>query len=173
VFEAMCVAPDIVFAPCRGNASVPTSFLRHVGETPLSRHRFCAMSGKRLCPDIVFAPCRGNAPVPTSFLRHVGESRRSRHRCCAMSGKRLCPDIVFAPCRGNASVPTSFLHHVGSPVPWWPNDGTRGRNQQPIPKKQKLPGICPAVYKFYSLIKKLWMLLMTSSSTPPVITSLS
>src|SRR5699024_5612286 len=94
-------------------AWLPTSFLRHVGETPLSRHRFCAMSGKRLCPDIVFAPCRGNASVPTSFLRHVGETPLSRHRFCAMSANRVGPDIVVAPCRGNASVPTSFLRHVG------------------------------------------------------------
>src|SRR5699024_3559072 len=112
------------------------------------------MSGKHLCPDIVFAPCRGNASVPTSFLCHVGVMPLSRHRFCAMSGKHLCPDVVSVPCRGNASGPTSFLRHVGSPVAWWPNDGTRGRNQQPIPKKQKLPGKCPAVYKYYSLIKK-------------------
>src|SRR5699024_4221 len=93
--------------------------------------------------------------------------------CAVFEAMCVAPDIVFAPCRGNASVPTSFLRHVGSPVAWRKNDGTRGRNQQPIPKKQKLPGICPAVYKYYSLIKKLWMLLMTSSSTPPVIISLS
>ena len=67
-------------------AWLPTSFLRHVGETPLSGHRFCAMSGKRLCPDIVFVPCRGNASVPTSFLCHVGETPLSRRRFCTMSG---------------------------------------------------------------------------------------
>src|SRR5699024_12832725 len=40
-----CLCPDIVFVPCRGNASVPTSFLRHVGVIPLSRRRLRAMSG--------------------------------------------------------------------------------------------------------------------------------
>src|SRR5690625_1607124 len=82
-------------------AWLPTSFLRHVGATPLSRHRFCAMSG--------------NTSIPTSFLRHVGVMPLSRHRFCAMSGKHLCPDVVSVPCRGNASGPTSFLRHVGSP----------------------------------------------------------
>src|SRR5699024_576959 len=52
--------PDIVFAPCRGNASGPTSFLHHVGETPLARHRFCAMSGEHLWPDVVSVPSREN-----------------------------------------------------------------------------------------------------------------
>src|SRR5699024_5755399 len=56
---------------------------------PLSRHRFCAMSGKRLCPDIVYAPCRGNASVPTSFLRHVGAIPLSRRRLRAMSGGQV------------------------------------------------------------------------------------
>src|SRR5699024_3013270 len=59
--------PDIVFMPCRENAAAPTSFLHHVGRMPLPRHRFCAMSGKRLCPDIGFTPCRGNTSAPTSF----------------------------------------------------------------------------------------------------------
>ncbi len=36
---------DIVFAPCRGKAAAPTSFLRHVGRMLLPRHRFRAMSG--------------------------------------------------------------------------------------------------------------------------------
>jgi len=68
------VAPDVVSVPCRGNTSGPTSFLRHVGETPLARRRFCTMSGKRLWPDIVFAPCRGNTSGPTSFLCHLGRT---------------------------------------------------------------------------------------------------
>src|SRR5699024_249398 len=96
VFEAMCVAPDTVFATCRGNAPVPTSFLRHVG--------------KHLYPAIVFGPCRGTFPVPTSFLRHVGVMPLSRHRFCAMSGKRLCPDIVFAPCRFSRAMVAKRRH---------------------------------------------------------------
>src|SRR5699024_9599713 len=76
-----------------------TSFLCHVGETPLARYRFCAMSG---------------------------ETPLARHRFCAMSGEHLWPDVVFAPCRGNTSGPTSFLRHVGEPllVPLFPGEGT-------------------------------------------------
>src|SRR5699024_11962948 len=81
-----------------------------VGRTPLSRHRFAAMSGEHLCPDIVLPPCRENASVPTSFYRHVGRTPLPRHRFAAMSGEHLCPDIVLPPCRENASAPTSFYH---------------------------------------------------------------
>src|SRR5699024_11420029 len=56
--EHLCT--DIVSVPCRENTSAPTSFLRHVGSTPLPRHRFCAMSGEHLYPDIVSAPSREN-----------------------------------------------------------------------------------------------------------------
>src|SRR5699024_7604044 len=75
---------------------LPTSFYRHVGRTPLSRHRFAAMSGEHLCPDIVLPPCRENASAPTSFCRHVGRTPLPRHRFAAMSGERLCPDIVLS-----------------------------------------------------------------------------
>src|SRR5699024_5111362 len=59
---------------------LPTSFYRHVGRTPLSRHRFAAMSGEHLCPDIVLLLRRGNASAPTSFCRHVGRTPLPRHR---------------------------------------------------------------------------------------------
>ena len=80
--------------PRRGNTAGPTSVLCHVGETPLPRHRFHAMSGKHLCPDIVFMPCRGNTSGPTSVSCHVGETPLPRHRFRAMSGKCRWPDIV-------------------------------------------------------------------------------
>src|SRR5699024_11219809 len=88
------IEPSIGFRPCRGNTSAPTSFLCHVGETPLARHRFRAMSGKHLCPDIGFVPCRGNAAGPTSVLCHVGETPLPRHRFRAMSCICPWPDIV-------------------------------------------------------------------------------
>ena len=57
--------PDVVFAPCRENASGPTSFLRHVGETPLARHRFCAISGEPLL--VPLFPGEGTSPVPPQY----------------------------------------------------------------------------------------------------------
>src|SRR5699024_12600656 len=89
-------------------AWLPTSFLRHVGETPLSRHRFCAMSG--------------NTSIPASFLRHVGETPLSRPRFCAMSGYSLCSGNDFAPCGGNACVPPSIFRLDGACVASWNAD---------------------------------------------------
>ena len=65
----------VVFCLYRFIIWVPTSVLRHVGRTPLDRHRFCAMSGERLWTDIGFAPCRENASGP----RLVTPNRHSRH----------------------------------------------------------------------------------------------
>ena len=107
------LCPDNAFLPRRENTSVPTTLFCHVGRTPLSRHRFYAMSEEHLCPDIVFTPCRKNTSVPTSFLRHVGKTPLSRHRFSAMSGEHLCPDIVFLPRRENTSIPTTLFCHVG------------------------------------------------------------
>src|SRR5699024_11625858 len=77
------------------NTSGPTSFLRHVGGTPLARRRFCTMSGKHLWPDIVSAPCRGtfaravvprrrHEPRPTTISRH-DNTRRSHDRRVPLS----------------------------------------------------------------------------------------
>src|SRR5699024_12869695 len=95
--------------------SVPTSFLCHVGVMPLSRHRFCAMSGKRLCPDVVFAPCRENASVPTSSTRHVGVMPLSRPRLRAMSRECLCPAVDFSPNRDDISLPPPIPSQIARP----------------------------------------------------------
>ena len=72
---------------CRGKFDPKTKFLCNVGENPIRKRSFYAMSGKIRPENEVFMQCRGKSDPKTKFLVNVGENPTRKRSFYAMSGE--------------------------------------------------------------------------------------